>query len=146
MATATPSVSNATLPGTLSGVRFTLGMRIVLSYGALFALMLVMAAVSYMRLRAIDDEALSLTRDSVPGLFWSTELRTRSDACYDAVVRAIFVDGEAESTKRDIDRLPDLQRHFAQASAGYEATLFRDDDRERYRAFKTAYDHILPLR
>ena len=69
-----PRSGQAGLPRQTQG-RFTLGTRIVLSFGLLFVLMLAMAAISYDRLRSIDGEALSLTHDSVPGLFYATSLR-----------------------------------------------------------------------
>jgi methyl-accepting chemotaxis protein WspA len=143
MATATPRASNSPLPGIFSGARFTLGKRIVLSFGALFVLMLVMAAVSYTRLRSIDDEAVSLGRDSVPGLYLATSLRASTNESYLTLERAIFVDADADATKRDVDRLAVLERQFDQFSADYQGTLFRDDDRQRFNAFKTAYDQYL---
>lgn len=145
MATATPRASSATLPGTLSGRRFTLGNRIVLSFGALFVLMLVMAAVSHSRLRTIDDEAASIGRDSAPGLYLAILLREGANESYSTLERAIFVDSDAASVKRDIERLPDVLREFDQTSAEYQRTLFRDDDRERFRAFRATYDQYLPL-
>ncbi|CAN7263838.1 methyl-accepting chemotaxis protein [Trinickia sp. LjRoot230] len=145
MATATPRASNAALPGRLRGGRFTLGNRIVFSFGALFVLMLVMAAISYTRLRTIDDEAVSLARDSVAGLYMSTSLRAASNESYATLARAIYVDSDPDGAKRDLDRLPDILRKFDQVSAGYQATLFRDDDREYFRAFRAAYEQYLPL-
>lgn len=147
MATATPRASNAPFPGVLSGGRFTLGKRIGLSFGLLFVLMLVMAAIAYVRLRAIDDEATSLGRDSVPGLYLATLLREASAEGYATFERAIFVDGDADadSMKRDLAQLPDAQRHFEQASSNYQGALFRDDDRERFRAFRAAWEQYLPL-
>ena len=47
MVSATPRISNATLSGMLRGGRFSLGNRIVLSFGVLFVLMVIMAVVSY---------------------------------------------------------------------------------------------------
>jgi methyl-accepting chemotaxis protein WspA len=145
MATATPRASSATPQHTLSGGRFTLGKRIMLSFGALFVLMLVMATISYTRLRAIDDEAASLEHDSVAGLYQATSLRAASNETYAALERAIFVDGDADSTKRDLDRLPELQRQVEQVATEYQSTIFRDDDREYFHAFKAAYDRYLPL-
>jgi methyl-accepting chemotaxis protein WspA len=145
MATATPRASNLPRQGAFSGARFTLGKRIVFSFGALFVLMLVMAVVSYTRLRSIDDEAVSLERDSVPGLFLATSLRAATNESYLTLDRAIFVDGDAAATQRDIDRLAVLQRQFEQFSTDYQATLFHDDDRQRFNAFKAAYDQYLPL-
>ncbi|KVU97788.1 chemotaxis protein, partial [Burkholderia ubonensis] len=145
MATATPRAGIPLLPAPLRGGRFTLGTRIVLSFGTIFVLMLVMAAISYSRLKAIDDEADSLKRDSVPGLFLSTSLRAAANESYVILQRAIFVDPDADAAKRDLDRMPDALRHFDQASTRYEATLFRDDDRARFRDFRAAYDAYLLL-
>ena len=60
MATATPRTSDTPLLESRHAGRFTIGNRIVLSFGALFVLMLLMAAISWTRLRAMDDEALSM--------------------------------------------------------------------------------------
>ncbi|KUZ92150.1 chemotaxis protein [Burkholderia ubonensis] len=143
MATATPRAGIPLLPAPLRGGRFTLGTRIVLSFGTIFVLMLVMAAISYSRLKTIDDEADSLKRDSVPGLFQSTSLRAAANESYVILQRAIFVDTDADAAKRDLDRMPDALRHLDQASTRYEATLFRDDDRARFREFRAAYDQYL---
>jgi len=129
----------------LTGRRFTLGSRIVFSFGALFVLMLVMAAVSYTRLHAIDDEAVSLGRDSVPGLSLATSLRAAARENYTTLERALFVDSDADAVKRDIDRVAQIQREFDQFATDYQNTLFRDDDRERFRTFKAAYDQYQPL-
>ena len=145
MATVTSRASNATVSGMSGRGWFTLGNRIVLSFGTLFVLMLVMAAVSYTRLRAIDDEAVSLERDSVPGLYYSTALLAALNERNTTLERVIFVDADADSVKRDNDRLPGLQQKFEQFSASYQATVFRDDDRSRFNAFQTAYDQYLPL-
>src|SRR5580658_8637267 len=120
MASVTPSASNANLSGMLSSGRLTLGTRIVLSFGALFLLMLVMAVISYTRLRTIDDEAVSLRRDSVPGLYFATALRAASNESYATLERAIFLDPDAASMKNDLDRLPDTLRAFDKVAADYQ--------------------------
>ena len=145
MATVTPRASNPNLPGMLGSGRFTLGTRIVLCFGMLFLLMLAMAVISYTRLRSIDDEAVSLRRDSVPGLYFATALRAASNQSYAMLERAIFVDPDAQSMTRDLDSLPDALRAFDKVSADYQSTVFREDDRERFNTFKTAYDQYLAL-
>ena len=100
-----PRAGQAGLPRQTEG-RYTLGTRIVLSFGLLFVLMLATAVISYSRLRAIDDEALSLTRDSVPGLFYATSLRAAANQTYALTERAAFVDSDADATARDIAGLP----------------------------------------
>lgn len=145
MASVTPRTNNANLSGMFSSGRLTLGARIVLSFGALFLLMLVMAVVSYTRLRNIDDEAVSLRRDSVPGLYYATALRAASNESYATLERAIFLDSDAASMTTDLDRLPDTLRAFDKVAADYQSTVFRGDDRERFNTFKAAYDQYLAL-
>jgi methyl-accepting chemotaxis protein WspA len=144
MATATPRSSDTTLLDTKHGGRFTLGSRIVLSFGALFVLMLAMAVISWTRLRVMDEEALSVGRDSVPGLYLATTLRATANEGYSALTRALYVDGSDDEIRRDLDRVPQSLRQFDQVSAEYQATLFRDEDREHFRAFKAAWDQYLP--
>jgi len=144
MNTATPRASNAIPSSMSSRGRFTLSNRILFSFGTLFVLMLVMAALSYTRLRVIDDEAVSLERDSVPGLYVATALRTTLSESYSSLEQIIFVDADADSVKRDLDHWPDVLRKVDQSMTDYQSTLFRDDDRARFNAFKSAYDQYLP--
>ncbi|HEY3597930.1 MAG TPA: methyl-accepting chemotaxis protein [Paraburkholderia sp.] len=145
MATATPRTAHGSLPGTRLAGRFTLGNRILLSFGTLFLLMLVMAVISYTRLRAIDEEAVSLQRDSVQGLYLSTSLRATLDDSFTALGAATFIDTDAGSTKRDIDRMQELLQKSDQFSTDYQGTVVRDVDRVRFDAFKAAYGEALPL-
>lgn len=138
-----PRSGSAGLPHQTQG-RYTLGTRIVLSFGLLFVLMLVMAAISYDRLRTIDDEAVSLTRDSVPGLYYSTALRTSATEVHDIVERATFVEPDAAGIARVLGQLPAAVKQFDENGAHYEATVFRGDDRARYQHFHDAYARFLP--
>jgi methyl-accepting chemotaxis protein WspA len=143
MSTAMPRAGQAGLPRQTEG-RYTLGTRIVLSFGLLFVLMLATAAISYDRLRAIDDEAFSLTHDSVPGLFYATSLRAASVQTYSLTERAAFVDADADSTGRDLAALPGAIANVDQLMKQYETTVFRSDDRERFQRFRDAYARYLP--
>lgn len=145
MVSATPRISNATLSGMLRGGRFSLGNRIVLSFGALFVLMVIMAAVSYSRLRAIDEEAMSLERDSVPGLYLSTSLRAATRNSQAMLERALFVDTDADAMRRDLDRAAKSVRELDQYSTAYDATIFREDDRQRFRVYRAAIDKYLAM-
>ncbi|MFC6141635.1 methyl-accepting chemotaxis protein [Paraburkholderia silvatlantica] len=144
MSTAMPRSGQAGLPRQTRG-RYTLGTRIVLSFGLLFVLMLAMAAVSWDRLRSIDSEAMSLTTDSVPGLFYATSLRAAANQTYNLVERAAFVDADADSTARDLSGLPAAMAQVEEISRQYERTLFRTEDRERFQRFRDAYARYLPI-
>ncbi|WP_116614507.1 methyl-accepting chemotaxis protein [Paraburkholderia unamae] len=144
MSTAMPRSGHAGLPRQTQG-RFTLGTRIVLSFGLLFVLMLAMAAISYDRLRSIDGEALSLTHDSVPGLFYATSLRAAANQTYSLVERAAFVDSDPDTLARDLASLPAAVTQVEETARLYERSVFRSDDRERFQRFRDAYARYLPM-
>nr|WP_321816839.1 MULTISPECIES: methyl-accepting chemotaxis protein [unclassified Paraburkholderia] len=144
MSTAMPRSGTAGLPRQTQG-RYTLGTRIVLSFGLLFVLMLATAAISWERLRAIDDEALSLTHDSVPGLFYATSMRAAANQTYTLVERAAFVEPDAAGIARVLGQLPASVAQVEQNATHYEASVYRDVDRARYQRFRDAYARYLPL-
>ena len=139
-----PRSGQAGLPRQTHG-RFTLGTRIVLSFGLLFVLMLVMAVISWNRLRAIDSEALSLTRDSVPGLYYATSMRAAANQTYSLIERAAFVDSDPDTVAHDLAGLPAAVAQVDANSRQYERSLFRSDDRERFQRFREAYGRYLPM-
>ncbi len=128
-----------------TGSRITLGNRILLSFGVLVVLMLVMAVFSYTRLRLIDEETLSIQHDSLPGVYLATSLRAAANESYTAMQRAIFVDPDADTAHRDLDRIPGMLESFEKLSAAYQKSTFRDDDRARFATFRAVYDRYLPL-
>lgn len=140
MSTVTPrsNITSTIIPSNTR--RFMLGMRIICSFGAIFVLMLAMAAVSYVRLRSIDNDATSLGQDSVPGLFNATALRTAGDEGYRIVEQAIFIDTGNDATKATLDRLPAALHSEEEALRRYQTTVFRNSDRARVQEFQAAYD------
>lgn len=144
MATATTSLPPSA-PTSLNSGGFSLGKRIVFSFGLVFVLMLAMAVISYNRLRAIDGEAVSLQRDSVPGLYYATSLRAALSESFALLEKAAFVDTDPAATAHDVDQLNQTLQQLNKDSASYAATLFRADDRARFQTFKNAVNQYLPL-
>lgn len=138
-----PRSGSAGLPRQTHG-RYTLGTRIVVSFGLLFVLMLATAALSWDRLRAIDDEALSLSHDSVPGLFYSTSMRAAANQTYALVERAVFVETDPAAVARVLAQLPVAVNQAQQDAAHYEASMYDADDRARFQRFRDAYGRYLP--
>ncbi|MDI9677386.1 MCP four helix bundle domain-containing protein, partial [Burkholderia cenocepacia] len=145
MATVTPRATNESLHPTIGAGRLTLGNRILLSFGVLFVLMLVTAGVSYERLRAINAEAISIERDSLPGVYLASTLRGSVNESFTLLQQATFVDTEPETVQRDLAKIPDVLKDIESLSVDYQNTTFRDDDRQRFVAFRGAYDHYAPL-
>ncbi|KGE07863.1 chemotaxis protein [Burkholderia gladioli] len=132
-------------PSKSAGARITLGNRILLSFGALFVLMLVMAGFSYTKLRLIDEEINSIQRDSLPGVYLATSLRASANESYTAMQRAIFVDADAAASARELDKIPGMLDAFEKLSTAYQKSTFREDDRQRFATFRAVYERYLPL-
>ncbi|AJK50332.1 methyl-accepting chemotaxis protein [Burkholderia plantarii] len=145
MVNVSPRASTESSSPSAAGARITLGNRILLSFGVLFVLMVVMAGISYKQLRVIDEETNSIQRDSLPGVYLATSLRASAAESYSEMQRAIFVDPDAESVRRDIDKLPASLEAFEKLSLQYQNATFREDDRARFATFRGVYDRYLPL-
>ncbi|APR35143.1 methyl-accepting chemotaxis protein [Paraburkholderia sp. SOS3] len=144
MSIATSRSGNASLSGTASLARFSLGNRILLSFGAIFLLMLITAIISYTRVRAINDEADKLERQSVLGLFLSTSIRAASSESVTTLQRALFVDGDEAASRSDLERVADSLKRIDKLAAQYPQTVDGADDTARFDEFRAAYADALP--
>jgi methyl-accepting chemotaxis protein WspA len=144
MSIATSRSGNASLSGTASLTRFSLGNRILLSFGAIFLLMLITAIVSYTRLRAINEEADKLERQSVLGIFLSTSIRAASSEGLTTLQRALFVDGDEGASRGDLDKVGDSLKKIDKLAAQYPQTIDGADDAARFEEFRSAYADALP--
>jgi methyl-accepting chemotaxis protein WspA len=144
MSIATSRSGNASLSGTASLNRFSLGNRILLSFGAIFLLMLITAIVSYTRLHAINEEADKLERQSVLGIFLSTSIRAASSEGMTTLQRALFVDGDEGATRSDLDKVSDSLKKIEKLAAQYPQTVDGAEDAARFEEFRTSYADALP--
>ncbi|MGN6578852.1 MAG: methyl-accepting chemotaxis protein [Bordetella sp.] len=143
MPNATSHASMAPAIAPSSGVRFMLGTRIICSFGAIFVLMLAMAAISYFRLKTIENDTVNLNRDSVPGLFYATALRTSMSESYRLIEQSLFEDTGDDAMKATLTHLPDVLRQDEEATNRYQTTVFSENDQADLRTFKTAYAQYL---
>ncbi|KVD81337.1 methyl-accepting chemotaxis protein [Burkholderia ubonensis] len=145
MATVTPRATNESLHPTIGATRLTLGNRILLSFGVLFVLMLLTAGLSYERLRAINAEAVSIERDSLPGVYLASSLRGAVNESFMLLQQATFVETDPDAARRDLAKIADVTKEIDKLSIDYQNTTFREDDRARFLSFRSAYDRYLPL-
>ncbi|WP_321800637.1 methyl-accepting chemotaxis protein [Caballeronia sp. J97] len=119
--------------------------RILASFGIILTLMLVMAALSYTLLGGIDREAKSLEDDSMVGFSISGDLRTAWFENYTITQRLVFIDNDAEQTRRDTQRLTETRATIDKLMDTYVPTIFEDEDRRLFNDFKRQRDLYVPI-
>ncbi|SAK89814.1 chemotaxis-related protein [Caballeronia fortuita] len=119
--------------------------RILASFGIILILMLLMAALSYTLLGGIDREAKSLEDDSMVGFSLSSDLRAAWFENYTITQRLVFIDNDAEETRRDTQRLAQTRATIDKLMDTYVPTIFEDEDRRLFNDFKRQHDLYFPV-
>jgi len=125
--------------------QWTIRRRILCSFGVVLIVMLAMAIVTSEQLGGIDSDARSQQQDSMPGLYYATEIRAAWVENYSITQRLIFVDADADSVKRDTARLQDMQQALQKSIDSYGSTVFRATDRELLNEFRQMSTQYAPL-
>ncbi|MHC8340799.1 methyl-accepting chemotaxis protein [Pseudomonas sp. HLT2-19-2] len=120
---------------------WTLRQRILASFAVIIAIMLLMVVVSYSRLLKIEISEASVREDALPGLYYSSMVRS---AWVDTYVRTQEMLGfkagqdfsaeEAESFKNFEVRLQEQMRN-------YQGTVIRDEDKVEYAVFEKLHEN-----
>ncbi|SAK64938.1 chemotaxis-related protein [Caballeronia pedi] len=119
--------------------------RILASFGIILTLMLVMAALSYTLLGGIDREAKSLEDDSMVGVSLSNDLRAAWFENYSLTQRLVFIDNDAEQSRRDTQRLTETRATIDKLMDTYVPTIFEEEDRRLFNEFKRQRELYVPL-
>ena len=118
--------------------------RLISSFAAILVLMVVMGGVAYTRLATIENVAASAAADSIPGLYYSTEIQGGLVAGYALTVEQL---GQADvlATEKLEARRSANQQKLEESIRQYERTISATPDRELFEAFKNAMAPYLRL-
>jgi methyl-accepting chemotaxis protein WspA len=115
---------------------WTIRQRILGSFAAVLALMIAMGGMAYTRLERVEQDATSIQKDSLPGVYYSTQLMTAWVANYSLTEQYILEEDEAAIRK--VESLLQANRaNLESLSRKYERTIFVAKDREAYKAVKS---------
>ncbi|MCF5141995.1 HAMP domain-containing protein [Pseudomonas sp. PA-6-1D] len=127
---------------------WTLRQRILASFAVIIAIMLLMVVVSYSRLLKIEVSENSVRDDAVPGVFFSSMIRSAWVDSYlqtQELVGAHRSQGISEADKQDYKS---FEARLEQHMASYASTINIDQDRTEFDAFEKLhqnYNKILAL-
>ncbi len=114
---------------------WTIRTRILASFAFILLIMALMGVVAYSRLSAINRESDTMQKDALPGLHFSTALRATWSELYVLGWQTMTASSD-EERQRYFRLTRDAKQRLDAFEQSYEATIFRDDDRTRFHAYK----------
>nr|WP_281354863.1 methyl-accepting chemotaxis protein [Pseudomonas spelaei] len=120
--------------------------RILASFAVIIAIMLLMVVVSYSRLLKIEVSETSVRDDAVPGVFFSSMIRSAWVDSYLQTQELIGLHKNQGISDADKQDYKSFEARLEQHMASYAATINLDQDRSEFDTFENlhqAYNKIL---
>jgi methyl-accepting chemotaxis protein WspA len=115
---------------------WTLRQRILASFAVIIAIMLLMVVVSYSRLLKIEVSEASVREDALPGLYYSSMVRS---AWVDTYLRTQEMLGLKEGqgfSAEEADSFKSFEAHLQEQMKNYQATVTTDEDKVEFAVFE----------
>ncbi|MGE8334588.1 methyl-accepting chemotaxis protein [Pseudomonas laurylsulfatiphila] len=119
---------------------WTLRQRILASFAVIIAIMLLMVVVSYSRLLKIESSEASVREDALPGLYYSSMVRS---AWVDSYLRAQEILGFSEGqglSAQQAENFNTFETRLQEQMKNYSDTVTTDEDKVEYAAFIKLHD------
>ncbi|MBB1594281.1 methyl-accepting chemotaxis protein [Achromobacter sp. UMC46] len=113
----------------------TLRQRILASFLVILAIMALMVVVDYRRLLHIEEEVATINTDAVPGIYYSTSIRSSWFAGFVVVQDAYNSDTDRER-RVALETLPKNDQQLEENIVQYRRTISRGDDRKMFDDFE----------
>ncbi|HYN53107.1 MAG TPA: methyl-accepting chemotaxis protein [Methylotenera sp.] len=114
---------------------WTIRQRILGSFTVILALMVVMGGVAYTRLASIEQKTLELENDSLPGMYYSTQLMSAWIKDY-ALTEEHILHEDMVTIQQVESRLGANRTKLESLISNYEKTISQAEDRALFEAFK----------
>ena len=125
---------------------WTLRQRILASFAVIIAIMLLMVVVSFFRLLSIQSSEEEVRLDALPGVYYSTLMRSAWGESY---IRTLELIGEGKGrqlTAAEKDQFHDFETRLQEQIDNYKHTIFDDASRANFVEFerqKETYARLL---
>ncbi|MGE8676054.1 MAG: methyl-accepting chemotaxis protein [Achromobacter kerstersii] len=113
----------------------TLRQRILASFLVVLAIMALMVVVDYRRLLQIEAEVATINTDAVPGIYYSTSIRSSWFAGFVVLQDAYNSDTDQER-RAALEALPKNDQLLDDSVEQYRRTIARGDDRKMFDEFE----------
>ncbi len=123
---------------------WTLRQRILASFAVIIAIMLMIVA-AYSRLAAIETAEEAVGTDSIPGVYYSSMIRSAWVDSYVTSQQLVGLSNHREITSADMELFKSFEDRLKQHMASYQATIQDKDDQTRFDAFVQLEENYMKL-
>ncbi|WDY56965.1 methyl-accepting chemotaxis protein [Pseudomonas sp. PSKL.D1] len=114
---------------------WTLRQRILASFAVIIAIMLLMIVAAYSRLLAIESAEEAVGTDSIPGVYYSSMIRSAWVDSYVTSQQLVGLSKHREITAADMELFKSFDDRLKQHMASYQGTIQAKDDQESFDVF-----------
>ncbi|UTL80221.1 methyl-accepting chemotaxis protein [Pseudomonas putida] len=125
---------------------WTLRHRILASFAVIIAIMLLMVVAAYSRLVAIESAEEAVGTDSIPGVYYSSMIRSAWVDSYVTSQQLVGLSDHREITAADMELFKSFDERLKQHLASYQGTIHDKDDQDHFDTFiqmEANYTHII---
>ncbi|MCX2709498.1 methyl-accepting chemotaxis protein [Pseudomonas sp. DCB_BG] len=124
---------------------WTLRQRILASFAVIIAIMLLMIVAAYSRLVAIETAEEAVGTDSIPGVYYSSMIRSVWVDSYVTSQQLVGLSNHREITSADLELFRSFDNRLKQYMASYQATIQDKDDQVRFDSFVQLEESYLKI-
>nr|WP_277818099.1 methyl-accepting chemotaxis protein [Pseudomonas putida] len=114
---------------------WTLRQRILASFAVIIAIMLLMVVAAYSRLVAIESAEEAVGTDSIPGVYYSSMIRSAWVDSYVTSQQLVGLSDHREITAADMELFKSFDERLKQYLASYQGTIHEKDDQAHFDSF-----------
>ncbi|HDS1746334.1 methyl-accepting chemotaxis protein [Pseudomonas putida] len=125
---------------------WTLRQRILASFAVIIAIMLLMVVAAYSRLVAIESAEEAVGTDSIPGVYYSSMIRSAWVDSYVTSQQLVGLSDHREITAADMELFKSFDERLKQHLASYQGTIHDKDDQAHFDTFlqmEANYTHVI---
>ncbi|CAO3313610.1 methyl-accepting chemotaxis protein [Pseudomonas sp. P15-2025] len=124
---------------------WTLRQRILASFAVIIAIMLLMIVAAYSRLVTIETAEEAVGTDSIPGVYYSSMIRSAWVDSYVTSQQLVGLSNHREITSADLELFRSFDNRLKQYMASYQATIQDKDDQTRFDSFVQLEESYLKI-
>lgn len=114
---------------------WTLRQRILASFAVIIAIMLLMIVAAYSRLDAIESSEAQVGSDSIPGVYYSSMIRSAWVDSYVTSQQLVGLSNRREITSADLELFKSFEDRLKEQMANYQATIRTAEDQTAFDLF-----------